>query len=282
MSGDFLPLGFGVETEEGQEAPSELRRLKIAEAVELDRESQKAWTSLLEHFVDEPITVQDESEAIKAVAERFLIALRQDGEQIGKKKELLKAVASGLPPALRFAIYHSWCESYFEESSPSVYHSLVSTAENVERISGSSKGLGELFSDRSPLRLQRKSRKSTRGVQKPQSIRKLLLSPPSFTSPRTRRLSQETAASLLVSPPRVMSNSSSPSTSSPLQLAMDSEESGRVLSMWEQIDKDLDRTFPFNTAFQKSPQTKRRLRRLLLALSLQEPDVGYCQVTVKN
>jgi hypothetical protein len=45
----------------------------------------------------------------------------------------------------------------------------------------------------------------------------------------------------------------------------------------EQIDKDLYRTFPDQAAFQ-SGDAIQKLRRILIAYSWHNPEIGYCQV----
>jgi hypothetical protein len=51
----------------------------------------------------------------------------------------------------------------------------------------------------------------------------------------------------------------------------------RISPHAEQIDKDLHRTFPDQAAFQQGDAIQ-KLRRILIAYSWHNPDIGYCQV----
>ena len=48
----------------------------------------------------------------------------------------------------------------------------------------------------------------------------------------------------------------------------------------EQINKDLDRTFPGHPLMDEAG--KEALRQILVAFSLHRPDIGYCQVNTPS
>ncbi len=56
------------------------------------------------------------------------------------------------------------------------------------------------------------------------------------------------------------------------------DNKGKTSEATIQIDKDVDRTFPG----QKGAFDPESLRRVLVAYSWKNPEVGYCQVIIKN
>lgn len=62
-----------------------------------------------------------------------------------------------------------------------------------------------------------------------------------------------------------------------VQLASNSVESGDAPDSLAYVDKDIDRTYPEHPLFRGDDDMRRKLRNILYAYAMHNPNIGYCQ-----